>query len=164
MTRHLSFESFLSRWAWVPGEKLRTERPNADEIAAIKASFHGDPDLVISYVDAVTDNTLGEGMWGENTPVFYPDAVGAVIITPCILGQDASAPDAVTWGKLTRSHIHTEYQPLMLRSEARSLIRAGVPGEFADALVRSGVDATEIGELWRSGVPMDYIIAARSAL
>lgn len=164
MTRYLSFDSFLSRWAWVPGEKLRTERPNADEIAIIKASFHGDPGLVISYVDAVTDDTLGEGMWGENTPVFYPDAVGAVIITPCILGQNASAPDAVTWGKLTRSDLHSQYQPLMLRSEARSLIQAGVPGAFADALVHAGVDATEIGELWRSGVPLDYIIAARSAL
>lgn len=164
MARYLSFDSFLLRWAWIPGERLRTERPNADEIAIIRASFHGDPDLVISYVDAVTDGKLGEGMWGENTPVFYPDAVGAVIITPCILGQDASAPDAVTWGKLTRSHIHAQYKPLMLRSEARSLIQAGVPGEFADTLVRAGVGAHEIEELWLSGMPLDYIIAARSAL
>lgn len=166
MTDRLSFEHFIRRWAWSPSKGVRRRlRPTPQEIRDIERSFKSDQGLVTLYINEVTDTENAEAMWCTGAPIDYPAAVGLVIVTPLILHQYASAVDAVAWGKLIYAYRDEDRGRAAFQRQARELIAHGVPVEFAQSLRKGGVTKTEeIADLWDSGIPAEYLLAARSAL
>lgn len=166
MTDRLSFEHFIRRWAWSPSKGVRRKlRPTPPEVRDIERSFKSDQGLVTSYINEVTSTENADAMWGSRAPIDYPAAVGLVIVTPLILHQYASAVDAVAWGKLVYAYRDEDRGRAAFQRQARELIARGVPAGFAQSLRGGGVTKTEeIVNLWDSGVPAEYLLAARSAL
>lgn len=166
MTDRLSFEHFIRRWAWSPSKGVRRKlRPTPQEVRDIERSFKSDQSLVTSYINEVTDTEDAEAMWSSRAPINYPNAVGLVVVTPLILHQYASATDAAAWGKLIYAYQHEDRGRAAFQRQARELIARGVPVGFAQSLRGGGVTETdEIANLWDSGIPAEYLLAARSDL
>jgi hypothetical protein len=167
VTELLSFEDYVRRWAWSPSKGLkRGLRPTPTEVRDIRESFNGKPDLVNSYLTAVTGSDTVAEMWKDSAPTFVPDGVGRIIATPLMLRQRASAPDAAAWGRLTTNGWELRgSEALLSRRQARTFIEERVSGTFIESLMRAGItNVAELRELWVSGVSVEYLLTARSAL